>query len=222
VKKIIYISTILSIMYSGLYAQEFDKKQTVKELKSFLKDPEKYHNDKKSINERFLLLEQEMIKSKMKAEEAQVEIEDKNKIIADLKAENTKLKTWSNNGFGQDNTNTQYRVQIGVYNKFSINHFLNSAKCIITSKVNGNNVYDVIGFNNLNEALSMTKELRRMGLQDAFVTKYVNGARVLSFDANHVKKYSLKSNYSNSKTYTIQPKIRTLYKDTSGILFIEQ
>jgi hypothetical protein len=222
VKKIIYISTILSFMCSRLNAQEFDKKQTVKELKIFLKDPEKYHNDKKSINERFLLLEQEVIKSKMKAEEAQVEIDDKNKIIADLKAENTKLKTCSNNGFEQDNTNTQYRVQIGVYNKFSINHFLNSAKCIITSKVNGNNVYDIIGFNNLNEASTMTKEIRKMGLQDAFITKYVNGKRDNSFDANHVNKYSLKSYYSNPKTYTIQPKIRNLYKDTCGILYIKK
>ncbi len=207
-KKIICIISMLSIVCYSLSAQEFDKKQTVKELKSFLKDPEKYHNDKKSTNDRLLLFEQEMIKSRIKVEEVQVEIDDKNKIIADLKAENTKLKAWSGNVFDNATTNTQYRIQIGVYNKFSINNFLNSAKCIITSNVNGNNVYDVVGFNDFNEASLMTKELRKMGLQDAFVTKYVNGKRDNSFDPNNIK--------------LNPPVIRTLHKEKSGDLIIEK
>jgi hypothetical protein len=197
-KNIICVTIAVCIVNAGLNAQGFDKKQTVSDLKSYLKDPERYYNEKNAMNERFVALEQETNNYKKKAEEVQTELEDKDKIIADLKAENAKLKATSGNGFGQAraaapvstggtaSTNSPYRVQIGVYNKFSINQFLNSAKCITTSNVNGNNVYEVAGFNDVNEASMMAQELKRMGLRDAFVTKYVNGSRDYSFDATRM------------------------------------
>lgn len=196
-KNIIYVAIAICIVNAGLNAQGFDKKQTISDLKGYLKDPERYYNEKNAMNERFLALEQETNNYKKKAEEVQTELEDKDKIIADLKAENAKLKATSNSGFGQaraaapnvggsSSANSPYRVQIGVYNKFSINQFLNSAKCITTSNVNGNNVYEVGGFNDVNEASMMAQELKRMGLRDAFVTKYVNGARDYSFDATRM------------------------------------
>jgi hypothetical protein len=197
-KNIICVTIAICIVNAGLNAQGFDKKQTVNDLKSYLKDPERYYNEKNAMNDRFVALEQETNNYKKKAEEVQTELEDKDKIIADLKAENAKLKATSGNGILQARaaapvvstggmvSNSPYKVQIGVYNKFSINQFLNSAKCITTSNVNGNNVYEVAGFNDVNEASMMAQELKRMGLRDAFVTKYVNGSRDLSFDATRV------------------------------------
>ena len=50
------------------------KKQTISDLKGYLKDPERYYNEKNAMNERFLALEQETNNYKKKAEEVQKSI----------------------------------------------------------------------------------------------------------------------------------------------------
>ncbi len=77
---------------------------------------------------------------------------------------------------------TPYRVQIGAFRMFNISHMFATTKYLNVSQQSGMNVYEITGFNSAQEAYAMAQELKKMGLKDAFVSRYVNGMKDFTFD----------------------------------------
>ena len=78
----------------------------------------------------------------------------------------------------------EYRIQLGIQNSAIAS--LASPKMIAGSIVNGKMVYDIGGFQNPNDAFSLSQELRKLNLAGSFVTRYINGVRDFNykFDSN--------------------------------------
>jgi glucan-binding YG repeat protein len=77
---------------------------------------------------------------------------------------------------------TIYKVQIGLYEKFNINKYFDEPKYMGYEMVDGMNRYVVGYFNDETVAESFVKDVRKMGIKDAFVAKYVDGKRVFEWN----------------------------------------
>lgn len=73
---------------------------------------------------------------------------------------------------------TSYKIQIGLYKNFNINRYFENAKEISYEVVNGSNRYVIGSFDNEQTAEQFVEDIRKMGIKDAFVAKYVDGKRV--------------------------------------------
>lgn len=78
-----------------------------------------------------------------------------------------------------NSTGEEYRIQLGIQNS-AINS-LASPKVVAGTMVNGKMVYDIGGFQNPNDAFSLSQELRKLNLAGSFVTRYINGVRDYSY-----------------------------------------
>jgi hypothetical protein len=73
---------------------------------------------------------------------------------------------------------TVYKIQLGLYKKFNINKYFEDLKYIGYEIVDGKNRYVIGYFNDEQTAQSFVKDVRKMGIKDAFVAKYVDGKRI--------------------------------------------
>jgi hypothetical protein len=71
-----------------------------------------------------------------------------------------------------------YKIQIGLYKQFNINRYFDDAKDISYEIVDGKNRYVISSFDNEQTAEQFVQDVRKMGIKDAFVAKYVDGKRV--------------------------------------------
>jgi septal ring factor EnvC (AmiA/AmiB activator) len=76
-----------------------------------------------------------------------------------------------------------YAVQVGNYKKLDLKAFFNGNKAMRTENFTGGNAYMVGNFTTVEEALEFARNMKKLGILDAFVTKYDNGERVIDFDA---------------------------------------
>lgn len=80
-------------------------------------------------------------------------------------------------------TGVVYAVQVGNYKKLDLKAFFNGNKAMRTENFTGGNAYMVGNFTTVEEALEFARNMKKLGILDAFVTKYDNGERVIDFDA---------------------------------------
>jgi hypothetical protein len=73
---------------------------------------------------------------------------------------------------------TIYKIQIGLYKHFNINKYFDDLKTIGYEQVDGKNRYVIGTFDNVDTAKKFVADVRKMGIKDAFVSKYVDGKRV--------------------------------------------
>lgn len=186
-----YLSILTVMFFASVNAQSYNKKDVIKELKSLQKSPESYYNMKQEQQRATEEMQNKISDSKTKISDLMTELSEKDKAIEELKRENEKLKEVKNNiasnsgnsnSLGTQNVNSPFRVQIGRFSSYSMNSYLNSPKAIVFSNDGMSNVYEIAGFNNADDAFNMSQELRRLGINGAFVTKYNNNVRDRSFD----------------------------------------
>jgi hypothetical protein len=186
-----YLSILTIMFFASVNAQSYNKKDVIKELKSLQKSPESYYNMKQEQLRATEELQSKISESKTKISDLMTELTEKDKAIEELKRENEKLKEEKNNlalnasnsnSLGTQNVNSPFRVQIGRFSSYSMNSYLNTPKAIVFSNDGMSNVYEIAGFNNADDAFNMSQELRRLGINGAFVTKYNNNVRDRSFD----------------------------------------
>jgi hypothetical protein len=72
---------------------------------------------------------------------------------------------------------TIYKVQIGNYGKFLIDNFTTN-KTLSLEIEDNNSRYIISKFKTKKEATEFKESMKKLGITDAFVTKYVNGLRV--------------------------------------------
>lgn len=105
-------------------------------------------------------------------------------------AENTTAPAQSNSSApvaGLNNapqSGTVYKVQIGLYKEFNINKYFAEPRFIGYEEVDGMNRYIISYFPDEEIAKSFVADVRKMGIKDAFVSKYIDGQRVYEWSKN--------------------------------------
>lgn len=79
---------------------------------------------------------------------------------------------------------TYYKVQLGLYKHFNINKYFDKPKTIGYEIVDGMNCYIIAYFEDQDVAKDFVKDIRKMGIHDAFVSKYIDGTRVYEWNEN--------------------------------------
>ncbi len=79
---------------------------------------------------------------------------------------------------------TVYKVQIGLYKEFNINKYFAEPRFIGYEDVDGMNRYIISYFPDEEIAKSFVADVRKMGIKDAFVSKYIDGQRVYEWNKN--------------------------------------
>lgn len=79
---------------------------------------------------------------------------------------------------------TVYKVQIGLYKEFNINKYFEQPRYIGYEEVDGMNRYIISYFPDEEIAKNFVKDVRKMGIKDAFVSKYIDGERVYEWSKN--------------------------------------
>jgi cell division protein FtsB len=97
-----------------------------------------------------------------------------------LKADATKYVDMKN----APNKGTVYKVQIGFYKKFNINKYFEDPRYIGYEDVDGMNRYIISYFPDEKIAKDFVTDIRKMGIKDAFVSKYIDGQRVYEWSQN--------------------------------------
>ncbi len=205
-KSFLFIALVLLcsnvILAQGLSKTE--KKRLKDELKSYEKDLEGYKAKMEDIRATLDSNEAEIKRLKddvAYASTKQAELENK---IADLdtdlkKAEQenallrgenvedadpevlAKVKTAMSNAPQQG---TVYKVQIGLYKNFNINKYFDQPRFIGYEEVDGLNRYIISYFPDEEVAKNFVSDVRKMGIKDAFVSKYIDGQRVYEWSKN--------------------------------------
>lgn len=81
-------------------------------------------------------------------------------------------------------TGTVYKVQIGLYKKYNINKYFEEPRFIGYELEGGLNRYVISDFTDEGTAMNFVDDVRRMGIKDAFVAKYIDGQRVYEWNKN--------------------------------------
>lgn len=79
---------------------------------------------------------------------------------------------------------TVYKVQIGLYKDFNINKYFDQPRFIGYEEVDGMNRYIISYFPDEEVAKAFVADVRKMGIKDAFVSKYIDGVRVYEWSKN--------------------------------------
>lgn len=79
---------------------------------------------------------------------------------------------------------TVYKVQFGLYKNFNITKYFDQPRYIGYEEENGMNRYVISDFADENLAMNFVEDVRRMGIKDAFVAKYIDGKRVYEWSKN--------------------------------------
>lgn len=161
-----------------------EKKEIKKELKQYKKNPASYkkmkEKNKADIAERDQTIE-ELTKALDKNNAQLLALQDSFQAISRrfnnlLNASSTSIPS-----------GTVYAVQIGFYEQLDLISFNNKIRTI-RAEDQGNGKRYVIGyFSDLDDAIQFGSDIKSIGIDDAFVSQYVNGKRNMGFDAMKVK-----------------------------------
>lgn len=172
-----------------------EKKRIKKELKNYKKQPENF----KSMIESYksTIDEQEDAIDKLKQDLADARagqsaldgrIDEVNKRLSECLnrplPKCPECPTATAAPYETPDTGTIYKVQLGLYEKFDITGYFATPKFIGSEKVENMNAYVVSYFESEDEAQKFKTDLRKLGVRDAFVSKYVDGKRVYEWDKN--------------------------------------
>ncbi len=174
---VLSIFTINSALAQKLSKAE--KKRLKKELKQYKKNPITYKKSKEKIK---------------------LEIDNRDQIIVELTEQldqqNAKLKRMQDSlnvinkkyrnllaaGSTKVPDGTVYAVQIGYFELLQLEEFNSRIRTVRAEKQDGGKRYVIGYFKNLNQAIKFGDEIKTIGIDDAFVSQYINGKRNMAFD----------------------------------------
>ena len=175
---VLSIFTINSALAQKLSKAE--KKRLKKELKQYKKNPITYKKSKEKIK---------------------LEIDNRDQIIVELTEQldqqNAKLKRMQDSlnvinkkyrnllaaGSTKVPDGTVYAVQIGYFELLQLEEFNSRIRTVRAEKQDGGKRYVIGYFKNLNQAIKFGDEIKTIGIDDAFVSQYINGKGNMAFDA---------------------------------------
>jgi septal ring factor EnvC (AmiA/AmiB activator) len=180
--RLILLVVMLSTLFVFADAQSLskqEKKQVKKELKNFKKNPESYVSGKEKTKNALQDLRNEVSNLKDQIAKRNSDIESLKDEIAALKIKNLELE----NALTKEEEAPElgFRVQIGYYKVFDINKYLVEPKTVVSEEIDDANRYSIGYFTDLEQAVQFRNDLRKMGIKDAFVSKYNRGSRDMEF-----------------------------------------
>lgn len=197
-KIFIFLFFVFSVIAvdNDLYAQKKKKKSSkssdsknekkeIKEWKKKLKntDPLKFRDMTQELNTlrgQASGLKAEISKLEQEKETFDSQLKEKDNTIADLKAENEKLKKQLDNNVsrsGDDYTKgVVYKVQIGAFKNRDLSKFQNKGNFWMEDQ-DGLKKYTIAYFRDYGEADQFKKYMRAMGVKDAWIVAYDDNVR---------------------------------------------
>ncbi|MGB1018706.1 MAG: hypothetical protein ACPGVH_06530 [Chitinophagales bacterium] len=179
--KIVFLFLLVFIGGETLQAQnkKLDK-ETKKQLKAFMKNPASYRRIERENKEKLEEADFKVAVLEERYDELKVlnriyydSITELNAYIRELEARDNAIKAAI-----EENLALEYRVQIGAYSRNDFGGATSMGKAIRTDVVNGVTKYYVGSFDSPYDAQDFADAIRSMGLDGAFVTKFVDGQRV--------------------------------------------
>jgi len=196
-----YKNFILSLMALGLVASVYaadlskeEKKQIKDQLKTYKKDPAKFKSMIDKYKETIDSNTADLARKKDAIDQlnkTNTEIAKKASALDELLRECTnkpvpKCPDPMADVLTIPEKGTVYKVQLGLYRKFDMNSYFAKPKYVGFEKADGLNRYIVSYFENKEEAEHFASDLRKLGLHDAFVSRYSDGQRI--YEKNPKKK----------------------------------
>jgi TolA-binding protein len=177
------LALVLCASFTITYAQmsKEEKKAAKKEIKAYKKDPAQWIKMKEDHKKQVADLEAENEKLKEEIAKLEKEVEE---LIAKIEALNKKynnlLQSMPSTKLP---TGTVYQVQMGYFQHLDLVSFNNKLKIVKAEEVNGAKRYVIGYFVDLMDAWQFAADIKQLGIDDAFVTKYDDGVRDMDFDA---------------------------------------
>ncbi len=161
-----------------------ERKALKKEIKTYKKNPEKWvkmlDRHKTEVND--LEAEIERLKAELKDAKA-----TNNELLAKIDELNARynnlLETMPS---AKVPNGTIYQVQMGYYQYLDLVSFNEKLKVVKAEEVDGAKRYVIGYFENLMDAVQFSNDIKTLGIDDAFVTQYIDGERNMDFDALEV------------------------------------
>lgn len=162
-----------------------NEKKEIKQWKKKLKetDPLKFRDMTQELNTlrgQASGLKAEISKLEQEKEGFDAQLKEKDNTIADLKAENEKLKKQLDNNVsrsGDDYTRgIVYKVQIGAFKNRDLSKFQDKGNFWMEDQ-DGLKKYTIAYFRDYGEADQFKKYMRAMGVKDAWIVAYDNNVR---------------------------------------------
>ena len=183
---VLILFAFIALSFQTVHAQKRKlDKETKKQLRSFMKNPASYRRIERDMNEkldsaafRVAVLEERYSELKVLNRLYYDSITTLNAHIRDLERMERTIKSTI-----EENLALEYRIQIGAY---AVNDFDGKAglgKAIKTEVVDGVTKYYVGSFEDPFQAEDFASAIRMMGIEGAFVAKFIDGKRV-NFDIN--------------------------------------
>ena len=174
-----------------------EEKAIKDELKAYMKNPqaykakmENYRNTIDSDEVQISRLKTTTDDAVAKQSELQSKFTSEDEDLKKLQEENAALKAKTESSTedapaGTASTpGTVFKVQLGMYRGFSINKYFNQPRAIGYETVDGMNRYVIGSFPDEKTAQSFVADIRKFGVKDAFVSKYIDGTRVYEWSEN--------------------------------------
>ena len=86
-----------------------------------------------------------------------------------------------------------FKVQVGAYKKFDISAYFEKPKNMGTEDIDGYKKYLVGYFDDLDKAEAFTKDMKKMGVKDAWIVPYKDGARISDEEAGTILGHPLRA-----------------------------
>lgn len=189
-KKVNFVPQLFLVLAfsNTLLSQTYDKNAVTNEIKKYLSNPESFYLEQKDAKTRLINYHGTLdslvtVNEELTTENTNLksELEYTSKKIQN--SNNNVNATSYNNNLNRGANGVEYRVQMGIFSdKNAVKAFENSSNISTTSYNNISNVYEFTGFPNEHAAFQAAQNMRKIGVNGAFVTKYVNGVRDRSYD----------------------------------------
>ena len=145
---------------------------------------DKTRNKIESLEAEIEDLRNQLAKEWKKADSLEAVLAESSNKVSELETAVNELEKASINCGKVPSRGTVYSVQIGNYKVLDLRNSFNANKGLRTENYTGGNAYMIGNFTTVQEAVQFAADIKKLGISDAFVTQYIDGNRMISFDAN--------------------------------------
>jgi len=187
------IVKIITLVLAGVFTTQIasaqnlskvEKKRLKKEIKRYKKDPAQYKKMKTRNKEEIAQRDETIGELTKRLDEQNDEMRALRDsfIVLSKKYNNLKAK-----GSTEIPEGTVYAVQIGFFKLLQLDEFNSRVRTIRAENQDGGKRYVIGYFRDLESAKQFNEEIKTIGIDDAFVSQYINGTRNREFDAQEVE-----------------------------------
>ncbi len=183
------ITVILAVLFTAnfSYAQSLskaEKKKLKKELKQYKKNPASYKKLKVKTKESIDQRDETIVELTQQLDQQNVELRTLRDSFYSL---NRKFENLLNSGSMTIPEGTVYAVQIGYFKLLKLDEFNKRIRTVRAENQEGGKRYVIGYFTSLDQAIDFGDEIKTIGIDDAFVSQYIDGVRNMTFDAQEAK-----------------------------------